>query len=82
MLFLFAQDGLLHAAGVPRANLVWAESRSAKCRPFVQNDLTRFTDDQVEALISTRSACWARRREARPPPALSLVSHGMGPWEV
>ena len=32
--FPFAQDGLLHAAGVPRANLVWTESRSDKCRPF------------------------------------------------
>ena len=71
--FLFAQDGLLHAAGIPRASLVWTESRSAKCRPFVQNDLTHFTDDQVEVLISIRSACWERRHAARPPPALLLV---------
>ena len=26
--FLFVQDGLLHAAGIPRASLVWANSRS------------------------------------------------------
>ena len=58
--FLFAQDGLLHAAGIPKANLVWTASKSAKCRPFVQNDLTHFTDDQVEALVSIRSACWER----------------------
>ena len=32
--FLFVQDGLLHAAGIPRANQVWAESKSDKCRPF------------------------------------------------
>ena len=52
--FLFVQDGLLHAAGIPRANLVWTNSRSDKRRPFVQNDLTRFIDDQVEVLVSIR----------------------------
>ena len=51
---LTAQDGLLHAAGIPRASLVWPESRSDKCRPVVQNDLTHFIDDQVEALVSIR----------------------------
>ena len=30
---LFAQDGLLRAAGIPRANLVWANSKLDKCRP-------------------------------------------------
>ena len=39
LVFLFAQDGLLHTAGIPRANLVWTDSRSDTCRPFVQNDL-------------------------------------------
>ena len=70
--FLVAQDGLLHATGIPRANLVWTESKSAKCRPFVQNDLTHFIDDQVEVLISIRGAC-GERRNAKPPPALFLV---------
>ena len=32
--FLLAQDGLLHAAGIPRANLVWTESRSDERWPF------------------------------------------------
>ena len=79
--FLFAQDGLLHAAGIPRANLVWAESRSAKCRPFVQNDLTHFIDDQVEALVSIRGAC-GERRHAGPPPALFLVPTAWAHWEA
>ena len=70
--FLFAQDGLLHAAGIPRASLAWASSKSDKCRPFVQNDLTHFIDDQVEALVSIRGVCW-ERRNARPPPALFLA---------
>ena len=28
--FLFVQDGLLHAADIPRASLAWANSRSGK----------------------------------------------------
>ena len=51
--FLVAQDGLPHAAG----SGVWADSRSDKCRPFVQNDFTHFIDDQVEILASTRACC-------------------------
>ena len=39
---------------------------------FVEKNLTHFIDDQVEALISIRDACWKRRNE-RPPPALFLV---------
>ena len=70
--FLFAQDGLLRTAGIPGANLVWANSRSDKRWPFVDKGLTRFIDDQVEVLISIRAACWERRRRARPP-ALFLV---------
>jgi hypothetical protein len=70
--FLFAQDGLLHVSGIPRANLVWTDSRSDKRRPFVQNDLAHFIDDQVEVLVSIRSACW-ERHSARPEPALFLV---------
>ena len=31
--FLFAHDGLLHAAVIPRANLVWTDPKSVKCRP-------------------------------------------------
>ena len=79
--FLFAQDGLLHAAGIPRASLVWTNSRSDKRRPLVQNDLTHFIDDQVEALVSIRGACW-ERRNARPPPALFLVPTAGAPWEA
>ena len=78
--FLFVQDGLLHAAGIPRANFVWANSRSDKCRPVAQNDLSHFTDGQVEALVSIRIACWERRREG--PPALLLLPTSMGPWAV
>ena len=44
----------LHAAGIPRASLVWPEPRSGKRRPVVRNDLTHFIDDQVEALVSIR----------------------------
>ena len=58
--FLFVQGGLLHAAGIPVASLVWADSRPDKRRPFVQNDLTHFIDNHVEALVSTRGACWER----------------------
>ena len=37
----------------PRASHgVWTDSRSDKCRPFVQNGLTHFIDDQAEALVS------------------------------
>ena len=43
--FLFAQDGLLHASGIPKADLVWTNSRSDKRRRFAQNDLTHFVDD-------------------------------------
>ena len=68
----FEQDGLLHTSGIPKASLVWADSRSDKRRPFVQNDLTNFIDDQVEVLLSMRGACW-ERRSARPPTALFLV---------
>ena len=79
--FLFAQDGLLRAAGIPKANLVWTNSKSDKRRPFVQNGLSHFTDDQVEALVSIRGVCWERRR-ARPPPALLLVPTAWAHWEV
>ena len=65
--FLLAQDGLLHAAGIPRASLAWTASRPR--RPFdQQNGLTHFIDidDQVEALVSIRGACACReRRNAR-----------------
>ena len=70
--FLFASDGLLNAAGIPKANLIWTDSRSDKCWPFVLHDLTHFIDDQVEVLVSIRDACW-KRRPHRPPPALFLV---------
>ena len=70
--FLFAPDGLLQTARIPGANLVWTNSRSDKCRPFVEKNLTHFIDDQVEVLVSIRNACWERRQE-RPPPALFLV---------
>ena len=33
---LFAQDGLLHTFGIPRANLVWTDSKSDKLRPFIE----------------------------------------------
>ena len=32
--FLFARDELLHTLGIPRANLVWTDSRSDKWWPF------------------------------------------------
>jgi hypothetical protein len=70
--FLFAQDGLLRASGIPTANLVWTDARSDKWRPFIHHGLTHFIDDQVEVLVAIRAACWDRRR-ARPPPALFLV---------
>ena len=38
----------------------------------VQNDLARFIDDQMEALVSIRGAC-GERRNAKPPPALFRV---------
>ena len=79
--FLFAQDGLLHAAGIPRANLAWASSRSVKCRPCVQSDLCHFIGDQVEALVSIRGAR-GERRHARPPPALFLVPTAWAHWEA
>ena len=63
--FLGAQDGLPHAEGISGG---WTNSRSDKCRPFVQNDLTHFIDDQVEILASTRACCGAAMK-ARPPPA-------------
>ena len=70
--FLFVQGGLLHAVGIPRAKSVWTNSESDKCRPFAQNDISHFSDDQVEALVSIRGVCW-ERQHARPPPALFLV---------
>jgi hypothetical protein len=70
--FLFAQDGLLHTFGIPRANLVWTDSKSDKWRPFIEKNLTHFIDDQVEVLVSIRGACW-ERRSAIPPPSLFLV---------
>ena len=79
--FLFAQNGLLYAAGIPKASLVWTNSRSDKCRPCVQNDLTQNIDDQVEALVSIRGACW-ERRNARPPPALFFAPTAGAHWEV
>ena len=70
--FLFVQDGFLHT-------VVWTGSRSDKCRPFAQSDLSHFIDDQVEALVSIRGACW-ERRHARPPPALFLVPTAWAQW--
>ena len=72
--FLVAQDGLLHAAGISG---VWTDSRSDKRRPFVQNDLTHFIDDQVEILASTRGACCGAAK-ARPPPASVCPRQPMG----
>ena len=70
--FLFVQDGPLQTARVPGASLVWTNSRSDKRWSFVDKGLTHFIDDQVEALVSIRAACWERRERARPP-ALFLV---------
>ena len=62
--FLFAQDGLLHAAGIRPTDLGGQIPGQTNAGPV--NDLTHLFDDQVEVLVSIRGAC-RERRNARPP---------------
>ena len=59
--YVCGPSGLLTRLGVPRANLIWTDTKASKAQPFIARALSHFIDDQVDVLTSIRAACWEQR---------------------